>query len=823
MDLKKYYETWQSNADVLKMAQPAGWWRDAFPLGNGHLGAMPYGRLSEERILINHERLWYEGIKPELPDLAELLPKSRELIEQGEALAANELYWDALKAEGKEGKCAVYHPAADLRFSSVCEARFKKYQRYLDMAAGESLTYWEWAGNPQIRRSFVSRADDCIVVEQQGSALKTQSWELQLELHELLDAVRYNGVLFEPPIQFTAGADGDWLTGVGRYTDPAYGGAEYGVVARVVSSEAARVTMGDSGQTLIVKDAEHVLVLAKVFVYEAGAAAVEQTKQAILSLEVDYDALLARHVALHEPQFNSCRIEFTDTNAASLTNEALLLDAYDGSTSAELLQKMTNYGRYLLMGSSDQTSVPSNLQGIWNGDYAPPWDCFFMINENLLMNYWQALPGGMNAEALGVFNFYESNLEEYRENAKKLYGCRGIFIPALTSPETGLSTHGGSWIVNWISGAGWLCQLFYDYYLFNGDATFLKERLLPFMHEVALFYEDFFTYDASGQVVISPSTSPENWPKESCSIKSPTAIHPRMTVNATMDVAIARELLGNLLRGARACGLYEDRLERWECMLEGLPEYEVNEDGAIREWLDHRFSDNYEHRHLSHIYPVFPGFEVTKESHPTLFPAFETAVDKRGTVGLKDQTGWSLAHMANIRARMGDGASAFDCLETLMQTCVGKNFFTYHNDYRGSGVSMDWFFGRSTPFQIDANMGLTAAVYEMLVQSGPDFIKLLPALPVELPSGQVTGMCTRAGVTVDFEWQLEPFEVKASFTSNRDQTVSVQLPKTYGRVLTTAPLEPSAEENVFILQLKKGVMAECQWESQSLHPVSNTK
>jgi alpha-L-fucosidase 2 len=815
MDLIKYHQSWQSNHRLLKMAQPAGWWRDAFPLGNGHLGAMPYGRLCEERILINHERLWYGGIRPELPDLSSLLPKSRELIEQGEALAANELYWDALKTEGKEGRCAVYHPAADLTFSSVSEERFKHYQRYLDLEVGEAMTYWEWHGQPQLRRSFVSRADDCIVIEQLGSGVKAQSWELKLELHELLDAIRKNGELFEPPIEFTSTADGEWLIGTGRYTDPNYDGAEYGVVARVVASDASCLSVSESGQSLVLNGAESVQVIAKVFVYESSVSAVERTQQEILALGADYAALLQRHTDLHRPQFNACRIELTDTALPSMTNEALLLDAYSGSTSNELLQKMTDFGRYLLMGSSDEGSVPSNLQGIWNGDYAPPWDCFFMINENLLMNYWQALPGGMNAEALGVFNFYESNLEAYRENAQKLYGCRGIFIPALTSPETGLSTHGGSWIVNWISGAGWLCQLFYDYYLFTRDETFLKERLLPFMREVALFYEDYFTYDADGKVVISPSTSPENWPLESSDIKSTSSIHPRMTVNATMDVAIARELLSNLLSGVRACGLYEDCVEQWECILAGLPEYEINEDGAIREWLDHRFSDNYEHRHLSHIYPVFPGYEVTRESHPTLFPAFETAVDKRGTVGLKDQTGWSLAHMANIRARMGDSASAYDCLETLMQTCVGKNFFTYHNDYRGSGVSMDWFFGRSTPFQIDANMGITAAVYEMLVQSRPDCIKLLPALPPQLSCGKVTGMRTRAGATVDLEWQLEPFVLQARFVSNRDQAITVQLPQTTEPASDGTAAMPTVGENVFELQLKAGVAVECKWKVES--------
>jgi alpha-L-fucosidase 2 len=803
MNLKEYHKEWSSKASTLVMAQPAGWWRDAFPLGNGHLGAMPYGRLCEERILINHERLWYQGIRPELPDVSGLLAKCRELIEQGEALAANELYTNALKTQGKEGKCAVYHPAADLCFSSVCETRFKNYQRCLDMAAGESLTYWEWAEQAQVRRSFVSRADDCIVVEQLGSALKTQQWELKLELHELMDAIRHDGELFEPPIKFTASADGEWLIGRGQYTDPTYNGAEYGIVARVVTSDASSLTVSDSGKSFLVNNAEGVLIIAKVFVYEPSNTAIDRLKHEILELESDYSKLFDRHVALHGPRFDACRIQFEETPEVDTTNEVLLLNAYSGSMSVELLQKMTDYGRYLLMGSSDESSVPSNLQGIWNGDYAPPWDCFFMINENLQMNYWQALPSGMNQEALGVFNFYESNVADYQENAQKLYGCRGIFIPSLSSPETGLSVHGGSWIVNWISGAGWLCQLFYDTYLFTRDADFLKDRLLPFMREVALFYEDYFTYDAAGQVVISPSVSPENWSKEACAIESPSSKFPRLTVNATMDVAVARELLGNLLKSSREIGLYQDSWERWECLLEGLPAYEVNEEGAIREWLDHRFSDNYEHRHLSHIYPVFPGFEVTEESHPTLFPAFKTAVDKRGTVGLKDQTGWSLAHMANIRARMGDGASAYDCLETMVQTCVGKNFFTYHNDYRGSGISIDWFFGRSTPFQIDANMGLTAAVYEMLVQSGPEFIKLLPAMPEQLNAGRATGMRTRAGVTIDLEWQLEPFKLKARFTSTRDQTISVQLP------------QGLSTENPVELSLIAGEMVEQQWGVES--------
>ncbi|MGB1127068.1 MAG: glycosyl hydrolase family 95 catalytic domain-containing protein [Opitutales bacterium] len=791
------------------MAQPAGWWRDAWPLGNGRLGAMPYGRLCEERILINHERLWYGGMIPDLPDLSDLLPKCRELIESGEPLRANELYWDALKNEGKEGRCAVYHPAADLCFNSASQSCFKNYQRYLSLEDAEALTYWEWDGQAQIRRSFVSRADDCIVVEQQGSGLSVQDWALKLELHEMLDAIRSDGELFDPEIDFKASANGEWLIGLGRYTDPVYDNTEYGIVARVLTG-GADASVAVKGNALTVSGAESVLVLAKVFVYEDASRAVDRLKGEIIELGTDYSTLQERHVAEFRSRYKACTVEFANADEFGHTNEQLLLDAYSGNVPVELFQKMLNYGRYLLLNSSDETSVPSNLQGIWNGDYAPPWGCFFMINENLLMNYWQALPGGMNDEALGVFEFYESNLEDYRENARKLFGCRGIFIPALTSPETGLSTHGGSWIINWISGAGWLCQLFYDYYLFTRDEAFLRDRLLPFMREIALFYEDYFSFDSAGMVVISPSTSPENWPKEHGAIESPTSMHPRLTVNATMDVAVARELLSNLLSGARRCQIYAESYDRWEGLLDGLPDYEVNEDGAIREWLDSRFSDNYEHRHLSHIYPVFPGFEVTADSHPSLFPAFRTAVAKRGTVGLKDQTGWSLAHMANILARMGDGAEAYECLEILMQTCVGKNLFTYHNDYRGSGVSVDWYFGRSTPFQIDANMGFTSAIYEMLIQSDAQRIKLLPALPEQLPAGRVRGMRTRTGVIVDMQWQSDPYTLSCRFESPVEQEITLQL-AVPSKMKTNAQAIRDLDHKCFELVLKPNAPTEVEW------------
>ena len=779
MDFTSYLKQWRGRPHLQKMSQPAGWWRDAFPLGNGEMGAMPYGRICEERILINHERLWYNGKIPDLPEHGHLLSKCRELIAAGEYVAADELYEKAWEEMGIEGDCATYHPAADLRLNTISQVRFRNYQRYLDLNAAESLTVWEWAEQAQLRRSFVSRADDVLVVSMSGESFREQVWDLDFEMHELLDAIDKDGMPFDPPIDFKATAEPGWLVGVGQYTDPLYEGAEYGLVARVISNGRAAVQDRLDGKCLRVSGADEILIIVKLFTYETSDDAVARLKDELLGLEADYEVLRKRHVAIHEPLYLSCQVEFAHPTELQVDNESLLKESYKGRIPLALLQKLTDYGRYLLLCSSGKGVVPSNLQGIWNGDYAPPWDCFLMANENLEMNYWQALPAGMNRAVLDVFDFYASRMDDFRENARKQFGCRGIFIPALTSPETGLSTHCGSWIINWISAAGWLSQLFYDYWLFTGDEAFLEQRLLPYMKEVAEFYEDYFTIDSEGQVVISPSTSPENWPREFCPLQTSKGRHPRLTVNATMDIAVARELLSNLTEQAERLGQYKESVEIWKSLVKRLPTYEINEEGAMREWLDPRFSDNYEHRHLSQIYPFFPGFELCSQSCPELFEAIQCAIEKRGTVGLKDQTGWSLMHMANIKARLGDGAGMMECFSTLAQTCVGKNFFTYHNDYRGMGVTADWFFGRSTPFQIDANMGLTAAVYEMLVQSVPGTIKLLPALPNEIMEGRLSGLRTRAGVTVDLEWRHDPMVLMVSFTSQKDQRIEIHIPEIY--------------------------------------------
>ncbi|HJN15393.1 MAG TPA: glycoside hydrolase family 95 protein, partial [Armatimonadota bacterium] len=301
---------------------------------------------------------------------------------------------------------------------------------------------------------------------------------------------------------------------------------------------------------------------------------------------------------------------------------------------------------------------------------------------------------------------------------------------------------------------------------------FLRERALPFMREVALFYEDFFVTDDDGLYMSIPSNSPENtpgnlWGGEGMGAQLET------TINATMDFAIAKELLTNLIEGARTVGQHANEISTWEAMLGRIPPYQVNEDGAVREWMHPFFDDNYHHRHQSHLYPIFPGTEVTEESDPELFAAFRVAAEKRLVVGLKEQSGWSLAHLANNYARLGEGDRALECLEILSRSCLFGNLYTAHNDWRDMGITVDMPWA---PFQIDGNMGWTAAVQEMLMFSKPGMLKLLPALPGKWTRGSVSGLLARGGIEVEMKWDTDEGTFEATLESRTDQTVRVRMP-----------------------------------------------
>lgn len=729
--------------------EPAVRWQEAFPAGNGTVGALVPGNLTYERITLNHEALWLHTDKPSVPDISAHLPELRQLLAEGRWQEGDEFLHRHLRDAGYPIVPAdPYHPAGDLLLELETSSAFRDYRRHLDFTTGEITVSWRDGDASCERRLFVSRADDVVVMVLRTSEPGRISGRLSLQPHPGHE---------EAPVSVGTCAEGEWLFLKGCYDR----GGEWGVVGRVIGTR-GRASTEAGGVRLT--GADEALVLCKLFANEASAEALPRLQSELAALPADYATLREPHRALHRGLFLRATVDLDAGADRERSNEDLLAEAYQGAPPTALLERMCDFGRYLLICSSRPGGLPANLQGIWNGDWNPPWGADFHNDENIQMNYWAALPGNLPETTLPYFDLYEASLPDCRENARQVLGCRGIFAPI--SQSTHALLYPSVW-ANWTAGAGWLAQLFYDYWLFTGDRQFLAEHALPYLKEVAAFYEDFLVPGPEGKLMFSPSLSPENIP----SIPGGSFV----TVNATMDVAVAREVLGNLCAACETLGVESDSLPRWRDLLARLPEYEVNEDGAFREWLYPGLRDNYHHRHQSHLYPLFPGFEITRESDPHLFEALRVAVEKRLVIGLTSQTGWSLAHMANIYARLGEGERALECLELLTRSVVLPNLFTCHNDWRAMGLTTDWFAG-DPPFQIDANFGLTAAVLEMLVFSRPGLLKLLPALPGKWARGKAQGLLCRGGIEAALTWDLEAGELTATFHSRTEQTVRVVLP-----------------------------------------------
>ncbi len=731
----------------MTLRQPAVRWQDALPCGNGTLGALVYGHILHERVVINHEALWFRTPRPRLPDVSDRVPALRQMLAEGRYLEARKVLADGLRAGNPayaEAWVDPYHPAFNLDVRHTPHDPFSHYRRRLDFAAGIARVDWRAGDAAYFREVFVSRADDLIVMRIGANRRRRLGVTLRLAPH---DVARWDDNWFQEglradalPLAFTAGARRNALWIAARYTPgtPVIAGGEYGGRAEVLTRGGRTRVEGDA---LVISDADEILVRLAVAVHTPRRAAQAAMARRLRAAPRTAPELRRRHVRLHRPLFTRVHFSLAPAAAPDTPNEDLLAAAYDGAVPAALVARLYAYGRYLFISSSRAGGWPANLQGVWNGNYFPAWSADYHHDENLQMCYWQALSGDLPDSFLPYVDYIARMLPDWRRNARRIYGCRGVLAPIAQALDG--RAHTGVWL-NWTAGAGWLAQLVYDYWLYTGDRDYLRRRALPILREVAAFYEDFLTPGPDGRLMFAPSISPENVPNApGCGI---------VAVNATMDVAVAREVLGNLCAACETLGLDPAGVARWRALRDRLPPYAVNPDGALKEWLHPDLPDRYTHRHLSHLYPLFPGREINREDTPELFKACKIAVEKRLVAGLQSQAGWSFPHMAGVYARLGAGDRALECLHLLTRACVGPNLFTYHNDWRGQGLSLFWGFTGAPPFQIDANLGVPAAIHEMLVQSRPGFVALWPALPGTWSAGALDGVRLCGGGTVRVRW-----------------------------------------------------------------------
>jgi hypothetical protein len=744
-------------------SQPAKVWEEGLICGNGTIGANAMSRPLNERIIFTHERLFMPMGAPVMPpDQSARLFEIRKLIDRGLYRQATELQFNL---SGQESFMYPdnFVPAFDLAIGSTNQGNVRDYSRSVDFQTGETAVRWCDDRATFERRMFVSRADKVGVLSITASKPGSLDCRLALEPREPSDEFNNDSDVMKHSyeafkeyvtnIQSTATANS--LTYCNAYSK-AYPGSIHLLegFARVITT--AGTTEAGTNGTLTVKGADRILLFVDLRpIYDPDKLEMRNMEAALAKLPDDYALLLQRHAKLHSELFNRMRLDLGGGADHRRTTEELIAESTYENPNHALIEKEFDAGRYNIISSTGE--LPPNLQGVWGGTYVPGWASDYTHNGNVPSAIAANLIGNMPELTLAYTSYIESLVPWLEINAKHLFGARGIVLPSRSS------THGFNNALApdfaggfWVAGAGWAAHFFYDYYLYTGDREFLAEHALPFMEKAALFFEDYLYEGPEGRWVFSPTQSPENTPGNSKS---------QGTFNATMDVAVAKELLRNTIAASRELGRNQDKIPRWQQMLDKMPDYMVDDRGIIKEWLTPKLENNDSHRHSSQLYPLFYGMPDEIARSPELRAAFKKSIEfKLDNYWKNNQKGFmsfGLVQLGQAATSLGEGELAYRCLTQLVNRYWLNNLASMHN--------------HRSLFNMDISGGMPAVIIKMLVASDPGTIQLLPALPKAWPTGTIEGVLCRGQIEVR-RLQWNPDGLECTLRSGKAQKVLLELP-----------------------------------------------